>query len=94
MGFRRNSLQRIRQAREIMPEGTTIIADGGIGLTETKLVYEAGADTVVLGRLLFPEERSEENGIKRVLAPKDRVRKPAELLEEILKEVNAGGDGR
>lgn len=88
LGFRRNSLRRIRQAREIMPPGTTLIVDGGIGLAELRLAYDAGADTAVLGRLLFPEELSEDSGLKRVLLPKDRTDSPAELMDRILREYN------
>lgn len=90
LGFRRNSLARIRQARAIMPPDTTIIVDGGIGLEELRLCYEAGADTAVLGRLLFPEEAPEEGGVKRVLLPRERTRTPAELMEQILREYNGG----
>lgn len=88
LGFRRNSLERIRRAREMMHPGTTIIVDGGIGLNELRLSYEAGADTAVLGRLLFPEEVSQQSGRKRVLLPSDRSVTPAERMKRILDQYN------
>lgn len=92
LGFRKHSLERIRRARQIMPADTTIIVDGGIGINELKLSMQAGADTAVLGRLLFPEEISEENGMKRVLLPCDRKYSPEVLLSQILSEVNGQGE--
>lgn len=87
LGFKENSLERIAEVRKLMPD-KTIIVDGGIDLNELRRCYEAGADTAVLGRLLFPEEISAENGLSRIILPKDRKLTPKELMDNILSEYN------
>ena len=86
IGFREHSLERIRRVKEMLPPGKSIIVDGGIELKELHLCYEAGADTAVLGRMLFPEKSGFDGHDGRLLLPSERAKQPAELLKEILSE--------
>lgn len=59
--FHPSSLERIRQARALLPAGKEIWVDGGVGEHQLPLVKAAGADAAVMGRAVFgaldPQER-------------------------------------
>lgn len=46
-------LGKIRRLREILPEKTSIWADGGINAGNMRTVLESGADTLIMGRCVF-----------------------------------------
>ena len=51
--FNHLSLEKIKEARMILPLEKHIWVDGGIGEKEIKLVYSEGADTIIIGRAIF-----------------------------------------
>jgi ribulose-phosphate 3-epimerase len=53
--FRPGVLEKIVQARKILPKETTIWVDGGINDANLREVIIAGADAVVMGRAVFGE---------------------------------------
>ncbi len=54
--FMPGALERIRQLRREAPAGMHIQVDGGIGVENIRLVYEAGADLFVCGTAVFGAE--------------------------------------
>ena len=46
-------LDKIREARAILPKRISIWVDGGVGECELPLVTAAGADTVIMGRAIW-----------------------------------------
>ena len=58
-------LGKIRRLREILPDGTSIWADGGINAGNMRTVLESGADTLIMGRCVFgsPDPLSELKGL-------------------------------
>ena len=51
--FRPGVLEKIAEARRLLPKETTIWVDGGINDTNLRDVVLAGADAVVIGRAVF-----------------------------------------
>lgn len=51
--FRPGVLNKIRQARAMLPRDVTIWVDGGVNESNLKAVIEAGADAIVQGRAVF-----------------------------------------
>lgn len=46
-------LDKIREARKLLPPHISIWVDGGIGESQLPLVIEAGADTMIMGRAIW-----------------------------------------
>ena len=51
--FRPMTLDKVRRAREILPDNVEIWVDGGINASNLRDVVQAGADGVVVGRAVF-----------------------------------------
>lgn len=49
-------LDKIREARQILPPHISIWVDGGVGEAQLPLVTAAGADTVIMGRAVWHAE--------------------------------------
>lgn len=58
--FVETALERIREARMLLPADMEIYVDGGIGPGELRLVQEAGADCAVMGRAVWSAGRPAE----------------------------------
>ena len=54
--FMPESVERIARVRELVPDGTHVQVDGGIGPENVRAVYEAGADLIVAGTAIFERE--------------------------------------
>ena len=46
-------LEKIREARALLPPHISIWVDGGVGEAQLPLVTEAGADTIIMGRAVW-----------------------------------------
>jgi len=51
--FLHHMVPKIKALREMLPADKSLWVDGGIGVAEAKLVFEAGADTAIMGRAVF-----------------------------------------
>src|SRR5919201_3451992 len=54
--FLPESVERLRTLRGLLPEGTHVQVDGGIGPDNVRDVYEAGADLIVAASAIFDRE--------------------------------------
>lgn len=67
--FMESMLEKIRFLKEHIPPHVKIMVDGGIGDHELKLVTEAGADIVIMGRRIFTADNPA--GLLSVLSDKE-----------------------
>lgn len=51
--FNSRMLEKIREARKLLPDHISIMADGGVSEKNMNLVAESGADTLVMGRAVW-----------------------------------------
>ena len=58
--FRKSSLKRIYQARQLAGTEKSVWVDGGIGENELFMVCQAGADTAVMGRAVVQAKQPKE----------------------------------
>jgi len=54
--FMPEALERIRELRQLLPEGMPIQVDGGVGFDNIRSIYEAGANLFVAGSSVFGRE--------------------------------------
>ena len=54
--FMPESIPRIRRLRELLPEGTHVQVDGGVGRDNASEVREAGANLLVAGTSVFGQD--------------------------------------
>ena len=67
------ALEKIAQARALLPKEISIVVDGGITEQWLPKVVSAGADTVILGRTLWVENpEAQYDRLQRMLEKEDR----------------------
>lgn len=67
--FNPDMLDKIAEARKILPENISIMVDGGVSEYWLPKVVAAGADTIILGRTLWVEDpEAQYDALQKLLA--------------------------